>query len=418
MKILLCHGYYTQRGGEDRSFEEERELLAAAGHQVVEYVRRNEDMHAQGAVRSLATTVWNWAAAADVTQLVARERPDVVHCTNTFPLISPAACHVAHRHGAAVVQALRNYRLLCANASLLRDGQPCEDCVGRLVPWPALVHRCYHDSAGHTTAVVAMQMFHRAVGTWRRKVDAFFTLTQFARQKFVDAGFPADRVHVKYNSVLPDPGAGAGDGGYAAFAARLSPEKGVACLLDAWRRHPELPPLRIVGEGPMAGEVAAAAATDPRIEWLGHLPESGVHRVFGAARAVIMPSIWYETFGRTIAEAFAGGTPVIASQLGAMAELVDPGRNGWLFKPNDADDLARSVRQCWATPAEELGPMRTAARAEYERNFTAERNYAALMEIYESALHHARWRRESRASASRLMNRPAPTSPAATRGTA
>jgi glycosyltransferase involved in cell wall biosynthesis len=418
MKILLCHGYYTQRGGEDRSFEEERELLAAAGHQVVEYVRRNDDMHALGPVRSLATTVWNRAAAADVARLVAAERPDIVHCTNTFPLISPAACHVAHRHGAAVVQALRNYRLLCANASLLRDGQPCEDCVGRLFPWPAIVHRCYHDSAGHTAAVVAMQLFHRAIGTWRRKVDAFFTLTQFARQKFVDAGFPADRVHVKYNSVLPDPGPGIGDGNYVAFAARLAPEKGVACLLNAWRRHPELPPLKIIGEGPLSADVAAAAASDPRIEWLGHKPEAEVHRIFGAARAVIMPSIWYETFGRTIAEAFAGGTPVIASRLGAMAELVDPGRTGWLFTPSDANDLASNVRACWATPADELARMRSAARAEYQRCFTAERNYAALMQIYESALDHARRRREPRTAAVRTVNRPAPTSPAATRGTA
>jgi glycosyltransferase involved in cell wall biosynthesis len=392
MKILLCHGYYTQRGGEDRSFEEERELLVAAGHEVIEYVRRNDDMHALGAVRSLATTLWNRAAAAAVEKLVRRQRPDVVHCTNIFPLISPAVCHVAHRNGAAVVQALRNYRLLCANASLLRDGRPCEDCVGRLLPWPAIVHRCYHGSAGHSTAVAAMQMLHRAIGTWRKKIDAFFTLTEFARQKFVDAGFPADRVHVKYNSVLPDPRVGRGAGGYAAFAARLAPEKGVACLLEAWRRHPTLPSLKIVGDGPLSNSVAAAAAADPRIEWLGHQPESEVHRVFGAARAVLMPSIWYETFGRTIAEAFAGGTPVIASRLGAMAELVDEGRTGWLFAPDDADDLAKCVRACWTTPLGTMGEMRTAARAAYERRFTAVRNYSRLMEIYGLALDASRRR--------------------------
>jgi glycosyltransferase involved in cell wall biosynthesis len=240
-----------------------------------------------------------------------------------------------------------------------------------------------------------MQVLHRAIGTWRRKVDAFFTLTHFARQKFVDAGFPAERVHVKYNSVVPDPGAGHGTGRYAAFAARLAPEKGVACLLAAWRKHPDLPPLKIVGEGPLSGEVAAAAAADRRIEWLGHKSETEVHRVFGAARAVIMPSIWYETFGRTIAEAFAGGTPVVASRLGAMAELVDEGRTGWLFAPGDADDLARHVRDCWSVPADKYDSMRTAARDAYEREFTAERNFDRMIEIYEIALNAARRRRRS-----------------------
>lgn len=386
MKILLCHGYYTQRGGEDRSFEEERELLAAHGHQIFEYVRRNDDMRTMGPVKSLTTILWNRDAAADVAGLIRRERPDVVHCTNTFPLISPAVCRVACREGAAVVQALRNYRLLCANASFLRDGQPCEDCVNRLLPWPAVVHRCYHGSASHSAAVAAMQLLHRSMGTWRRAVDAFFTLTEFARQKFVDAGFPAERVHVKHNSVHPDPGVGAGAGGYVAFAARLSPEKGVATLLEAWRRDADLPPLKIIGEGPLAPAVAAAASNDSRIEWLGHRPEAEVHRAFGAARAVIMPSIWYETFGRTIAEAFAGGTPVIASRLGAMAELVDDGRTGWLFAAGDATDLAATVAACWAQPAARQADIRAAARGEYERCFTPVKNYGRLMEIYEHAL--------------------------------
>jgi glycosyltransferase involved in cell wall biosynthesis len=393
MKILLCHGYYTQRGGEDRSFEEERDLLVANGHGVVEYVRRNDDMHALGPIKSLATTLWNRAAAADVEALIRHERPDVVHCTNIFPLISPAVCHVAHRHGVAVVQALRNYRLLCANASLLRDGRPCEDCVSGLLPWPAIVHRCYHGSAGHSAAVAAMQVAHRMIGTWRRTVDAFFTLTHFARQKYIDAGFPADRLHVKHNSVHPDPGVGAGDGGYVAFAARLAPEKGVGTLLEAWRRNAFLPPLKIVGEGPLASTVAAAAAADSRIEWLGHVPEAEVHRVFGAARAVIMPSIWYETFGRTIAEAFAGGTPVIASRLGAMAELVDDGRTGWLFAAGDAGDLANKVAASLELSSHDGVAMRAAARRKYESCFTPALNYERLMEIYERAVTAARSRR-------------------------
>jgi glycosyltransferase involved in cell wall biosynthesis len=399
MKVLLCHTSYTQRGGEDRSFEEERELLIANGCRVVEYVRRNDAMHEMGSLKALATTMWNREAARELAAMVRREQPDVVHCTNTFPLLSPAVCRAASQAGAAVVQALRNYRLLCANSYLMRDSRPCEDCIGKAIPWPALVHRCYRASAPATAAVVAMQVLHRALGTWKRHVDAFFTLTDFARQKFVDAGFPADRVHVKHNSVYPDPGMVKGTGRYFAFAARLGPEKGVATLLEAWRRNLELPPLKIIGDGPLADSVVAAAQADPRIEYLGRLSEGDVHRVFGDAMAVIVPSIWYETFGRTIAEAYAVGTPVIASRLGAMCELVEDGQTGWQFEAGNAAALSAIVSRVAALLPAERGVIRRAARDRYDECFTPQANYARLMQIYEMAVAHARGRLPERTTA-------------------
>jgi len=389
MKVLLVHAYYTQRGGEDRSFEEERELLAAHGHNVVEYVRSNDELAGRGKFAAATDAVWNHRAARDVAELVRREAPDVVHCTNTFPLISPAVCHAARREGAAVVQALRNYRLLCASAYLMRQGRPCEDCLGRAVPWPAVVHRCYRDSAAASATVAAMQMVHRAAGTWRHQVDAFYTLTEFAKQKFVAGGFPAERMHVKHNCVHPDPGAGAGSGGYALFAGRLSPEKGVGTLLEAWRRDAALPRLKIVGDGPLAGEVEAAAKQDSRIAAVGRLATSEVHRLMGEAAVVVVPSVWYETFGRTIAEAYAVGTPVAASRLGAMGELVEDGVSGVLFQVGDAADLGAKVRQIVEAPAEDRAAMRHRARAAFEARFTPQRNYERLMEIYELAHRHA-----------------------------
>jgi glycosyltransferase involved in cell wall biosynthesis len=388
MKILLCHTYYTQRGGEDRSFEEERDLLLAHGHDVVEYVRSNAELKEVGALAAAARTIWNRSAARDVARLIERERPDVLHATNTFPLISPAACHAAHRAGVAVVQALRNYRYLCASAYLLRDGRPCEDCVGRTVAWPAVRHRCYRGSAAATAAVVGMQVVHRALGLWRTRIDAFFTLTEFARQKFLDGGFPAERVYVKYNSVAPDPGVGPGAGGYVAFAGRLSPEKGVATLLAAWRGDRSLPPLRIAGDGPLAAEVQAAAAADSRIAWLGPLANTEAQRMIAEAAMLAMPSLWYETFGRTIAEAFAGGTPVVASRLGAMAELVANGVTGWHFEAGDAAGLAAAVRRAASLSAPEQAAMRRRAREAYEARFTPAHNYRRLLEIYDAAMAH------------------------------
>jgi glycosyltransferase involved in cell wall biosynthesis len=393
MKILLCHSYYTQRGGEDRSFEEERELLQANGHQVIEYVRRNEELVGVGGLRAAWTTLWNRQAAREVAELICTHRPDVLHATNTFPLISPSVCDVAHRAGVAVVHALRNYRLLCANSYLMRDGRPCEECIGRAVPWPAVRHRCYRDSASASAVVGAMQVTQRLRGVWRNRVDAFFTLTEFARQKFVDAGLPAERIHVKYNSVSPDPGVGLGAGGYVALVGRLSPEKGIATALQAWERNASLPPLVVVGDGPMKRQVQAATARDSRISCLGELTNVEAQRVIGNAAALLMPSLWYETFGRTIAEAYATGTPVVASRLGAMAELVDDRTTGTLFTAGDSNDLAAKVMQITVAGSSEREAMRTAARRAYERRFLPQHNYSRLIEIYDIALEASQQRR-------------------------
>jgi glycosyltransferase involved in cell wall biosynthesis len=385
MKVLLCHAYYTQRGGEDRSFEEERDLLRAGGHEVTEYVRRNDELVGASSLQAAAATLWNRQTAREATALIRARRPDVLHATNTFPLISPSVCAAARREGVAVVQALRNYRLLCANSYLMRDGRPCEDCMGRVIPWPAVRHRCYRDSAAASAVVAAMQVTHRALGVWRTKVDALFTLTEFARQKFVQAGIPADRVHVKHNSVSPDPGVGAGAGGYVALVARLAPEKGIAAALDAWQRDPTLPPLTVVGDGPLRTLVEEAAQRDPRIRSLGELPNAEAQRVIGDAALLLMPSLWYETFGRTIAEAYAGGTPVVASRLGAMAELVDASA-GALFTPGDSADLAAKVHGLLRLRPAEMVAMRSHARRLYEDRFAPERNYRRLVEIYRLAI--------------------------------
>ncbi len=405
MKILLCHTAYLQRGGEQKSFEEERQLLVAHGHQVIEYVRSNEELKNKNPLTSAQLTLWNRQASREVEQIIGKERPDVMHCTNTFPLISPSVCHTAHRHGVAVVQALRNYRLICPGTYLMRDGKPCNDCVGQAIPWPAVLHRCYRDSAAASAVVASMVVLHRALGTWQRKVDAFFSLTQFARQRFVEAGFPEDRTHVKYNCVYPDPGVGPGGGGYLVFVGRLSPEKGVATLLEAWASDQTLPALKIIGDGPLAENVRDAKNRDRRIEWLGELSPDQVLPIVGQADALLMPSVWYETFGRTIAEAFATGTPVVASRLGAMQELVEADKTGYLFEAGSSADLIQKVHAFNRLPVEAKQSMRAAARAAYEKNFTPEQNYQRLIEIYTIAQQRVSKRKHIQRSALSLKHR-------------
>jgi glycosyltransferase involved in cell wall biosynthesis len=392
MKILLCHNYYQQRGGEDESFAAEAALLQSHGHDVLTYTLHNDSIRQSSRIATAARTFWNRQTYRQLRELIGKQRPDVMHCTNTFPLISPAAYYAARAERVPVVQSLRNYRLLCANSYFLRENRVCEDCLGRWTPWPAVLHGCYRGSRAASAVVGGMLVFHRVLRTWQRAVDRYFTPSEFTRQKFIAAGMPGQRIVVKPNFVHPDPGAGPG-GGYAIFVGRLSPEKGLETLLSAWEQLAGRVPLKIVGDGPLGDLARDVARRLPGVEWLGRQRVEDVLALLGGAAVLLMPSIWYETFGRTVIEAYAKGTPVIASRMGSMAELVDHGRTGLLFTPGDARELADAVLQIVSNPAG-ISRMRQAAREEYQRKYTAESNYQMLMSIYSDAAAQCAGRRQ------------------------
>ncbi len=386
MKILFCHTYYQQTGGEDLSFDDEVALLTANGHSVETYLRHNDDVRKYTQLRVAAESFWSQRTYREVCQIIRRSRPDVVHCTNTFPLMSPSVYYAARRCGVPVVQSLRNYRIMCANGLFFREGKVCEKCLRRPIPWPAIRHKCYRNSTLGSGAVAAMVGTHWKIGTWTRAVDLYTTLTHIAKSKFVAAGLPEDRIRVKPNFLLNDPGMGSGDGRYALFAGRLSQEKGVDTMLEAWAHGEPALPLRIVGDGPMAEQVRAAAAQHPRrIQWLGPQSRQQVDEHIGAATCVLVPSLWYETFGRTIMEAFACGVPVIASRLGAMEELVEHGRTGLHFEAGDAAALTCHIQHLANNPQQHQ-QMRHAARQTFTQRFTAETNYGELIALYKEAV--------------------------------
>jgi glycosyltransferase involved in cell wall biosynthesis len=393
--VLLCHNYYQQPGGEDESFAAEGRLLESAGYRVLRYTAHNNAVNAMRPWGVARRTFWNGEAYRAVRTLIRREKPQILHCTNTFPLISPAVYYAARREAVAVVQALRNYRLLCPGALFLRDGRPCEDCLGRALPWPGVLHRCYRGSRAGSAVVAGMTFAHRALGTWGRVVDLYYTPSRFARRKFLQAGFPPIRVAVKPNFVAPDPGPGTGAGGYALFAGRLSEEKGIATLLAAWRVLAANVPLKIAGDGPLAGEVRRAADEDRRIQWLGRRSSAEVLDLVGDATCLLAPSLTYETFGRTVVEAFAKGTPAIASRRGALAELITHEATGFLCEPGDPRDVAAQVGRLTGDP-EAAGRMRLEARREYETKYGPEANLRTLEAIYDRALRVAPARRTRR----------------------
>ena len=381
MRILLVHNYYQQPGGEDQVFSAEGSLLERYGHEVLRFTKHNDEVRQYGAIALARATLWNQAVFNELRMLIREQRPEVVHFHNTFPLISPAAYYAANAEGVAVVQTLHNYRLLCPNALFLRDGGVCEDCLGRSFPLPAVIHSCYRDDRAASAVVAAMLAFHRRKGTWNSAVDLYLALTEFARSKFIEGGLPAERIIVKPNFVAHDPGAGTRRGNYALFVGRLSPEKGIGTLLDAWRLLGTPIPLKIVGTGPLESLRAESPAG---VEWMGTQDRENVFALMREATLLIVPSESYETFGLTIIEAFATGLPVIASRLGAAAEIVRDHETGVLFEPGNPQNLAYWVQWCLENP-EITTALGNRGRQEYERKYSADRNYAMLIDAYRRA---------------------------------
>ena len=388
MNVLVVHNRYQERGGEDRVVALESALLERAGHTVVPYIVDNRDIDSVPAAALPLLTIWNRKTVEAVKLLIALERIDVVHVHNTLPLVSPSVYYAARAEGIPVVQTLHNYRLFCPSAVCVRNERPCTSCLGADVPWPAIRHACYRGSRMATGAVAAMLVAHRMLGTWQNAVDTYIAPTDFARRLFISAGLPAGRILVKPHFVEPYPGVGAHRGDNVLYVGRLSKEKGVQTLLDAWTGRPGLPPLTIVGDGPLAPIVADAAARTNNITWLGAQAPDAVHRLMRDARCLVFPSITFETFGQVIAEAFATGMPVIAADGGAGRELVEHGRTGLLFRSGDPVSLATQVATL-AADARACESMGAAARAQFEQRLTGDANYRALFGIYAAAIARA-----------------------------
>ena len=251
MKIILVHCQYQQPGGEDVVFDQERQLLERAGHEVVVFHRSNWEVNSYSGVKRLVLVqkaIWNDSARRTFAELLRAQKPDLVHVHNTWVMISPSIYSACHEAGVPVVQTLHNYRLMCPVGTFFRDGTICKECKEHTL-WRSVRYGCYRQSRPSTAAVALMLAVHRLRGTWTTGIH-YIALSQFSRNEFLEAGLPAEKVSVKPNFVYPDPGMRADSGDYALFVGRLSPEKRVSTVLDAWTRLASPIPLIIVGGGP------------------------------------------------------------------------------------------------------------------------------------------------------------------------
>jgi glycosyltransferase involved in cell wall biosynthesis len=384
----MVHNYYQKWGGEDQSTEEELALLQNYGHEVELYRRHNDEIKDFSKLRMAGLflePIWSPRSYREVSAMIERFKPDVIHCQNFFVLISPALFYAAARKHVPIIYTLRDYRLLCPIGWFLRDGQICEECLTHSL-LRGIQYGCYHGSSAQTASIALMLKAHRVLDTWNKKVNGYICLTEFSRQKFIQGGLPAEKIVVRPNFMNRLPELEDHERSYALFVGRLSSEKGIQTLIEAWRQLPDIP-LKLLGEGDMLpwAQDYVKQHQMSNVEFVGFVKSDKVLEYQRKALFLIMPSVWYETFGRVILEAYSVGTPAIVSNLGAMPESVEDGKTGLLFNPGDADDLARKVRYAM-DHRDQLPEWGRNGRRKLEMQFTADVAHQRLIAIYQQVV--------------------------------
>lgn len=379
MKVVIAHNRYvsTQPSGENTIVDAEIAQLTAAGIAVLPFIRSSDDIPTlpkpQKALLPLAPIHNRWAVR-DLAALIERERPDILHLHNPYPLLSPAVMRAANKRSVPVVQTVHNYRQVCAPGTFFRDGRICTDCRGRAFGWPAVRHACYRGSRPQSLIMATSLAVHR--DTWR-SVPHYIALTSTIAAHLREFGVPDDRILIKPNGI-PDPGPPPTEaGGGFIFVGRLTAEKGLPLLLDAWRRHPEgsLGQLRIVGDGPLNDSARQAAAGRSDVVFVGPLPAEETRQAIRSAAVLVAPSLWPDVLPTVIIEALANGRPALGTDLGGIPFVI--GDAGWIVEPT-TDALAEGL----AKAAGEASHLSDIARRRYEADFTPEVNVNRLIDLY------------------------------------
>lgn len=398
MKIIQVHNYYKQAGGEDEVVSAEKKMLIDAGHQVITYYKNNDDISGfRSMLLTSVKTIWNPATVIEFRKLLKKDRPDVVHCHNTFPLISPAIYWACAKESIPVVQTLHNYRLLCPSANLFFKGEIYESSIGKLFPWQAVRDRVYRNSRVGTLVVASMLFLHRIIGTWKNKVTLYIALTQFHKEKMIEGGLPENLIMVKPNFISEEPETMISDSlnieinrPILLFVGRLSPEKGCSLLIHAWKKveqkNKKKPLLLIAGDGPEKNllENLCNSLSLKEIRFLGLQSREQIQYLMAKADFLIFPSLWYEGFPMTIVEALNRGLPVVASNIGSMRSIIVDGINGFKFKPGDIDDLTDCIKNVLEN-SNELKEIRDRMLNKPNPEYKSSGNLESLLQIYKKA---------------------------------
>lgn len=380
MKVLMVHNAYQVRGGEDSVFENECSMLE--GSSKVDIYLENNDSISSIFSKLLASINVSFSIAVffKFQKYLKRNSPDIVHVHNYFPKISPAIFYACKFSGVPVVHTLHNFRAICPTATLMYDGVVNETSTQKSSFW-TVPKKVYKDSYFGTAILALATELHKRVGTWKYAVDGYIALTQFSKEKYVEAGWPAEKLYVKPNFVT-NPGVVSNSREkFALFIGRLSDEKGIGFLLEAFSKSNLS--LKLAGDGPLLDLVRNCQSDN--IEYLGRLSKEDVSARMKEASCLVMASTWYEGFPMVIVEAMAHGLPIVVPNLGNMASVVEHGVNGLHYVPKSSGDLLASI-DVLVSNKEMNHKLSSGARSTYLQNYTEDINRAQLLDIYKQVI--------------------------------
>ncbi|MBL7196756.1 MAG: glycosyltransferase family 4 protein [Candidatus Omnitrophica bacterium] len=384
MKILIIHNHWLEEGGEDRVVNSEIKLLRNHGHQIVVYIRSNKEfkyLSVRDKIRFfLYDIIWSKKSYDEINDIIIKEKPDIAHIHNIFLMITPSVYYALHDRGIPIVQTLHNYRFFCSKGIFYRKGKVCEECRENYL-FPSIIHRCFRNSYLLSYFFSKVLRTHFKKSTFNRTVDCYIALSSFSKNKFIKLGLPENKICIKSNFVNIEIDDKEETQDYSLFVGRLVDYKGIKTLIKAYKQLPNCK-LKIIGRGPLDTYLKKVTKKNRNIELLGQLTHKETIDYIKKAKFVVFPSECYENMPRVIVESFACGVPVVASRLGAMAKIVTEGKTGLHFTPQDASDLISKIRWSYSNPIkiEEMGRQ---AKKEYQQQYTAEKNYHILMDIYE-----------------------------------
>lgn len=389
MKILFVHNHYQQSGGEDVAVQLEIDILKKFGHTAeVLYFNNTQIAGITSKIKSGINSFYNRTSLKRVRLAIDEFKPDVIHVHNIFFQASPSVLFAAHERDIPVVMTLHNYRLICANAMLLKDNKPCIECIHKKIPLNGIKKACYRDSVLESALTTAVTSLHKLTNSWIGRVSKYIALTEFAKDIFLNSSLKIkeEQIIVKPNFVL-DNGTGMETReNFFLFVGRLSKEKGLIQLMEAFSQL-ETQKLILVGEGPLENELRKNYESNGNITFVGKKTRDEVFGLMKRAKALIFPSIWYEGLPYTIIEAFSTATPVLASNLGAMSHMIVDGYNGLLFEPASSKEIIATVHRFDRTAADFFY---TNARKSYLEHYHPNKHYSTIINLYETLINKNR----------------------------
>ncbi|WP_158513354.1 glycosyltransferase family 4 protein [Exiguobacterium sp. ZWU0009] len=397
MKILMVHNEYKSKGGEDTVLTSEINMLKKMGNEVILYIESNSNINQNNKIQMVKTginTIWSVSSFKKFRKILAELKPDIIHVHNTFPIISPSIYKAAKVQKIPLVQTLHNYRLVCSNGLLLKNGLPCEKCVGKKIPFESLKNRCYKDSLTGTFAINAMQVINKSTGNYNKNVDAYICLTEFAKNIMVRDGFPKEKLFVKPNFLNEDNSKliennlklSPEKNNNFVFVGRVSKEKGINDILEAFEEIDQSSfSLTIIGDGPEKSILEEKYGNNQNIIWKGWIENEKVKEEIAKNNFLVMGSKWYEGFPMVLLEAMSLGKPVIVPNHAGFPEIVTS-ETGMLFKPNDIKSLKNTLQIAINQSEFDFQNMSIKSKEIFKLKYTSKQNYSELLEIYQSAI--------------------------------